>query len=122
MSGVRFEAVGSSNHASPSGALPFLLPAASSDSRGGDESAAAAETAPVSAGKLQRWAIEHGASAPEESGDVRYEAYLSLVEHNIRRAWVSLFSSSFQPEFTLPPSPMSAFFFLPTPLLACQVV
>lgn len=40
-----------------------------------------------------------GKSSIEEPGDMRYEAYLSLLDHRIRRAWVrtSLLQSSLEP-------------------------
>jgi metaxin len=43
---------------------------------------------PVPSGKLQRWAMNNSKQAIEEPGDLRYEAYLSLLDHRIRRAWV----------------------------------
>ena len=75
---IPFQVVSSNNHASPSGALPFLL-SASPDSQA---------VKPVASGKLQRWTKERSSSPIEESEHVQYEAYLSLVEHRIRRAWV----------------------------------
>ncbi|KAK7181359.1 hypothetical protein PSPO01_12653 [Paraphaeosphaeria sporulosa] len=78
-SGISFQAVSSNNHASPSGVLPFLLPASTETSK---------PPPPVVSAKLQRWAINNTARAVEEPGDLRYEAYLSLLDHRIRRAWL----------------------------------
>lgn len=79
--GIDFVTVPSNNHASPSGSLPFLIPSAKDSS--------APETGEVvPSNKLQKWATQHG-QASEESPDVRYEAFLSLIDHNLRRAWVS---------------------------------
>ena len=79
-SNVEFRVAASSNHASPSGALPFLLPTQPDTLK---------PVQPVPSGKLQRWAMNNSDTAIEESGDLRYEAYLSLLDHRIRRAWVS---------------------------------
>ncbi|KAF2011558.1 hypothetical protein BU24DRAFT_413193 [Aaosphaeria arxii CBS 175.79] len=77
-SGINYSAIASSNHASPSGALPFLLPS-TADTK---------PSKPVPSSRLQRWAMNNSAAAIEESSDTRYEAYLSLLEHKIRRAWL----------------------------------
>jgi metaxin len=37
---------------------------------------------------LQRWTMNNSEKVVEEPGDLRYEAYLSLLDHRIRRAWV----------------------------------
>lgn len=76
--GIDFHVVLSNNHASPTGSLPFLLPRPSSS---------APSTAPVPSKKLQRWAKEHG-SAVEEKEALRGEAYMALLDHRIRRAWL----------------------------------
>jgi hypothetical protein len=47
---------------------------------------------PIPSGKLQKWAMEKSSEKVEESNDLRYEAYLSLLDHRIRRAWVRIFS------------------------------
>lgn len=79
-SNISFRVASSSNHASPSGALPFLLPAQPDTLQA---------VQPVPSGKLQRWTMNNSETAIEESGDLRYEAYLSLLDFRIRRAWVS---------------------------------
>ncbi|KAK3114482.1 phosphatidylserine decarboxylase [Teratosphaeriaceae sp. CCFEE 6253] len=77
--GVEFATVASSNHASPSGALPFLLPAF------GDSAA----TDPIPSNRLKRWvASQRPGEKIDEPGDPRYEAYASLLVHRIRRAWL----------------------------------
>jgi len=76
---IPFQTASANNHASPSGSLPFLLPASPDPCR---------ETQPVPSGKLQRWALSTSESPIEEPGDPRYEAYHSLLDHRIRRAWV----------------------------------
>jgi metaxin len=78
-SDINFRVASANNHASPSGALPFLLPASPDPLKAAQ---------PVPSGKLQRWTTNNSPAAVEESGDARYEAYLSLLDHRIRRAWV----------------------------------
>ncbi|GME37945.1 hypothetical protein GTA08_BOTSDO03800 [Neofusicoccum parvum] len=80
-SGVDFVTVASTNHASPSGALPFLLP-------GGASASAIDQPAAVPSAKLQKWAAEHGSAPVAEPDDDRFEAYMSLLDHGIRRAWL----------------------------------
>ncbi|KAK4556848.1 phosphatidylserine decarboxylase [Recurvomyces mirabilis] len=79
--GVEFVNVSSSNHASPSGSLPFLLP--STDGRKGRGS-------PVVGGKLKRWVATQQKEKDRSKvpDDVRYEPYASVVDHGIRRAWL----------------------------------
>lgn len=76
---IAFQIASSNNHASPSGSLPFLLPSSPEPYK---------QTQPVPSGKLQRWAMNNSEKAIEEPGDLRYEAYLSLLDHRIRRAWL----------------------------------
>lgn len=106
--GIDFDTVSSNNHASPSGALPFLLPASHSKSLG--EAAL-----PIPSNRIERWISEKDASkkttdrpsderenqhaeahalkkqrsASGESLDMRYEAYMSLLNYRIRNAYVS---------------------------------
>ncbi|KAF2104419.1 hypothetical protein NA57DRAFT_70626 [Rhizodiscina lignyota] len=83
---VQFRTIPSNNHASPSGSLPFLMP------KERYQSPSEAGTV-IPANKLQKWVKENG-QRPEESPDARLEAYLSLVDHSIRRAWLhSLYST-----------------------------
>ncbi len=100
---IPFVTVASSNHASPTGALPFLLPSAQSPS-----------TAAVPSSRIQRWVrdvtgaknnettiselgtesqqglVRGGAAsaARDVSSDMRYEAYIALLDHRIRNAYV----------------------------------
>ncbi|ORY19500.1 hypothetical protein BCR34DRAFT_552242 [Clohesyomyces aquaticus] len=97
---VDFATVSSSNHASPSGSLPFLLPSSADISK---------SAPPVPSGKLQRWTANASASPVEEPSDLRYEAYLSLLDHRIRRAW--LYSVYLSDNFTAIAEPL---YILPT--------
>ncbi|KAF2632971.1 hypothetical protein BU25DRAFT_427750 [Macroventuria anomochaeta] len=100
-SNIEFRVAASSNHASPSGALPFLLPTQPDTLK---------PVQPVPSGKLQRWTMNNSETASEESGDLRYEAYSSLLDHRIRRAWLYSiylshnFTSIAEPLYILPTS------------------
>ncbi|EZF31451.1 hypothetical protein H109_07559 [Trichophyton interdigitale MR816] len=89
--GIEFRTIPSNNHASPDGALPFLLPAGP----GGDS-----EPSCVAPSKLQNWAdtnAKHENPEAKISGVLR--TYKSLLERNIRDAWlytVYLDSSNFE--------------------------
>ncbi|KAL8666756.1 MAG: hypothetical protein Q9202_001294 [Teloschistes flavicans] len=80
--GVDHVTVPSNNHASPNGSLPFLMPAYS------DTQPTLDAIAPVSSAKLQEWASKNGRFAKEEPENMRYEAYMSLLDHRIRNAWL----------------------------------
>ena len=75
--GIDFDIIPSNNHASPTGALPFLLPAHPLQANG-----------PIPSNKLQKWAIEQVHCEEEQQLDVRFEVYASLLDHRIRNAWV----------------------------------
>jgi len=81
--GVEFSTVPSNNHSSPTGSLPFLLPPIS-------RTPLSTETPlPITSNKLEKWARDHGHRAQTgDQIDVRYDAYLSLIENQIRNAWV----------------------------------
>ena len=83
MCGVPFDAVASNNHASPSGALPFLVPPASQRA-----------AAPVPAAQLARYAAQHSVrpavSAACDMDDPLVKAALVLVDTRVRDAWVLL--------------------------------
>lgn len=86
IAGVDVDIVPSNNHASPSGALPFLL----------SPTSAKGTSVPLTGEKIVRYAREH-ASLPLGSFSPRpkIEAYQALLTQNIRPAWVcSLFLSS----------------------------
>ncbi len=81
IAGVSFNTVASTNHASPSGSLPFLLP-----SNGASQTSSAA---PIPGARLKKWtASQGGGSKVEEASDVRSDAYTALLENGIRKAWV----------------------------------
>ena len=108
--GVDFVTVASNNHASPTGALPFLLPAS-------DSSNLMEAVFPIPSNRIERWVretktrstgekkeekkrhsntqlkevdphAENIASADQKPADIRYEAYLSLINYRIRNAYV----------------------------------
>ena len=61
--------------------MPFVLTAAANTKDG--------EAVPAG-NKMKKWVEkELGKGAVQESRDVRYEAYLALVEGRVRKAWVS---------------------------------
>ena len=76
--GIDFDVIPSNNHASPSGALPFLIPAHPVNNN-----------TPIPSSKLQKWAIEQVHCEEEQQLDLRFEVYASLLDHRIRNAWVS---------------------------------
>ncbi|KAL3479748.1 hypothetical protein BJX99DRAFT_221702, partial [Aspergillus californicus] len=75
--GIDFELVSSNNHASPSGALPFLLPALPVEAN-----------TPIPPSKLQKWAIEEAHCEEEQQLNLRFEVYASLLDNRIRNAWL----------------------------------
>ncbi|PLB35020.1 putative mitochondrial outer membrane protein (Sam35) [Aspergillus candidus] len=75
--GIDFDLVPSTNHASPTGALPFLLPA---HPVGGNT--------PIPSGKLQKWAIEQVHCEEEQQLNLRFEVYASLLDNRLRNAWL----------------------------------
>ncbi|KAL8714949.1 MAG: hypothetical protein Q9225_006490 [Loekoesia sp. 1 TL-2023] len=78
--GVDFVTKPSNNHASPTGSLPFLIPASYDNSL---------ETVPpIPSRKFQEWASKNGNTSRQEPEDMRYEAYMSLLDHRIRNAWL----------------------------------
>ena len=110
--GIDFVTISSNNHASPTGALPFLLPASSSKSPG-------EAVLPIPSTRIERWirgknvskkttgspseegweeknqhaeasASTEQKSSSKESLDMRYEAYMSLLNYRIRNAYVGL--------------------------------
>ena len=114
---IDFVTISSNNHASPTGALPFFLPASNSKNPG-------EALLPVPSTRIERWIREKGAgkgktgkplnenrgkksqmdanntsTEPEftsrNSFDLRGEAYMSLLNHRIRNAYVGLYSVSY---------------------------
>ncbi|KAI1001365.1 hypothetical protein K3495_g6834 [Podosphaera aphanis] len=79
--GIKHILVSSNNHASPTGSLPFLLPAILGSQN------AIVGTGPVVANKILKYASEQGVII-EKSANLRYEAYISLIDFRIRCAWL----------------------------------
>ena len=91
----------SNNHASPNGILPFLIPAGTNASSSTTTTTMMMMDVPISSAGLKRWADGQGTShitsvgggesgSKERNGliDARNEAYMSLINSYIRRAWV----------------------------------
>ncbi|KAL3422464.1 hypothetical protein PVAG01_06620 [Phlyctema vagabunda] len=81
IAGVDHRLISSNNHASPTGVLPFLLPAVHGSAAPQDS------LLPVPSNKLVKYAADHGLQI-QESHSIRYEAYQSLLDHRIRNAWL----------------------------------
>ncbi|KAK2625611.1 hypothetical protein QTJ16_004923 [Diplocarpon rosae] len=81
IAGIAHRLISSNNHASPSGALPFLLPAFQGSNN------AQQSLLPIPSSKFVKYATEN-AGRVEESANMRYSAYQSLLDHNIRNAWL----------------------------------
>ncbi|KAI3334203.1 hypothetical protein F4824DRAFT_216952 [Ustulina deusta] len=80
LAGVDFCVRPSNNHASPTGALPFLLPPSTpSDSR---------PQGPIPSNKLEQYGLDNGKSKLPIDLGARLEAYESLLDHRIRNAWL----------------------------------
>ncbi|KAI1812365.1 putative mitochondrial outer membrane protein [Poronia punctata] len=79
--GVDFRVRPSNNHASPTGALPFLLPPSvptdSTKSR-----------APIPSKKLEQYGLDWGKAKPPKDPGPKLEVYESLLDHRIRTAWL----------------------------------
>lgn len=78
--GIEFHTVTSSNHASTSDRLPFLLVNHEIDPPWTNKDT-------VSSRELSQWAAGEIESWPKEL-DIHYDAYMSLLENEIRNAWV----------------------------------
>ncbi|QPC68656.1 hypothetical protein HYE67_010887 [Fusarium culmorum] len=76
IAGIELDIVPSNNHASPSGALPFLLPSSSQSSK------------PLTGEKIHKYAREHAAHTFPNISSPRLEAYQALLTQNIRPAWL----------------------------------
>ncbi|KAI0451065.1 putative mitochondrial outer membrane protein [Xylaria acuta] len=78
--GVDFGVRPSNNHASPTGALPFLLPPQTPGNPRPQR--------PIPSNKLEQYALDNAKSKlPGDIGS-RLEAYQSLLDHRIRNAWL----------------------------------
>jgi metaxin len=80
LAGVEFRTVSSNNHASPTGALPFLIPPSTPSDPDSQ--------VPVTSGRLETYALDHGSDRVPEVSGLRVEAYQSLLDHAIRNAWL----------------------------------
>ncbi|KAG0635912.1 hypothetical protein HOY80DRAFT_1091075 [Tuber brumale] len=80
---IQFKTVPSNNHASPTGALPFMI----SQQRSMSEST---EEAVVPSNKLAAWIEKHGYSLEEvaDMDGARAKAFLALVDTQLRDAWL----------------------------------
>ncbi|KAI0201949.1 hypothetical protein F4808DRAFT_422959 [Astrocystis sublimbata] len=80
LAGVDFCLRPSNNHASPTGALPFLLPPSPPGS--------IRPQSPIPSHKLEQYALDNAKNpAPPELGS-RLEAYQSLLDYRVRNAWL----------------------------------
>ncbi|KAI2473135.1 hypothetical protein F4781DRAFT_222991 [Annulohypoxylon bovei var. microspora] len=80
LAGVDFEVVSSTNHASPTGALPFLLPPSSLSNP--------TSHTPIPSSQLEQYATENGTTGIPDITTLKLEAYESLLDHRIRNAWL----------------------------------
>ena len=103
-SGVNHTLIPSNNHASPTGVLPFLLPAATSSNT---------SPSPVPSTKLHSWIETQtytlSSQGPPSEIDLRETTYLTLLDHRIRPAYLhalyltpSNFTSLVQPLYIQP--------------------
>ncbi|KAI1176615.1 hypothetical protein F4777DRAFT_265981 [Nemania sp. FL0916] len=80
LAGVDFCLRPSNNHASPSGALPFLLPPSEPNAPKSQRS--------IPSSKLEQYGLDHGPSKLPRNQSPRIEAYESLLDHRVRNAWL----------------------------------
>ncbi|KAK8069578.1 hypothetical protein PG994_006194 [Apiospora phragmitis] len=80
LAGVQFRIAPSSNHASPTGALPFLIPPSSPTD--------AASQKPIPSSKLERYALERGPEKLADAAGSKLDAYQALLDSRIRNAWL----------------------------------
>ncbi|KAI1500801.1 hypothetical protein F5X99DRAFT_384987 [Biscogniauxia marginata] len=80
LAGVDFRLLPSNNHASPTGALPFLLPPS--------EPHSVKSQIPIPSNKLEQYALDNSTSKIPDVQHLRLEAYESLLDHRIRNAWL----------------------------------
>lgn len=75
--GIPLKTRPSNNHASPTGSLPFLLPASTDPHR---------PVSPIPANRIARWVVSQGGK--EDPLISRQDAYGALIDHSIRSAWL----------------------------------
>ncbi|KAI0856421.1 hypothetical protein F4860DRAFT_403147 [Xylaria cubensis] len=78
--GVDFHVRPSNNHASPTGALPFLLPPSTPGNP--------RPQGPIPSNKLEQYGLDNAKSKPPKDPGSRLEAYQSLLDHRIRNTWL----------------------------------
>lgn len=76
---IKFRTISSNNHASPSGALPFVQPANRSESE--------PRSLPIKSSKIPRW-IEEITKQTEQQIPSSLMIYEPLIESSIRNAWL----------------------------------
>lgn len=81
IAGVEVDIVPSTNHASPSGALPFLLPPTIAQS-------SARPAIPLTGSKIERYTKDHSSHEIPADSSSRIEAYEALLSQSLRPAWV----------------------------------
>ncbi|ENH62506.1 hypothetical protein FOC1_g10012738 [Fusarium oxysporum f. sp. cubense race 1] len=102
IAGIDFDIVPSNNHASPSGALPFLLPPASQVSK------------PLTGEKIHKYVREHAVHELPSITSPRLEAYQALLTQNIRPAWASICSLPPTRQCLSPQKPLPSFLDAPS--------
>ncbi|GAB1313900.1 Metaxin-1 [Madurella fahalii] len=101
LTNLPFRTLPSTNHSSPTGSLPFLLPPRSSAPSPSTSTSTPTPTqtptptapAPIPADKLLRYALQHGGvpipePEPESGSAGRPQAYLALINLHLRNAWL----------------------------------
>ncbi|KAK1255223.1 hypothetical protein MKX08_009218 [Trichoderma sp. CBMAI-0020] len=120
IAGVEVDIVPSTNHASPSGALPFLLPptiaqpSSSTTEPRPKPTPALKPTIPLTGSKIERYAKDHASHeipTDSSSSPSRIEAYEALLPQSLRPAWLlTLYldplNTSLLKTLYLPPSPI----------------
>lgn len=80
LAGVEFRLVPSNNHASPTGALPFLLPPHSANNTDSQT--------PIPSSKLEEYAGSTGSKKVAETRYEYVETWQTLLHHQVRDAWL----------------------------------
>lgn len=80
LAGIDFHVRSSNNHASPTGALPFLLPPSTPSNPRPQK--------PIGSSKLEQYGLDNGKSKLADNLGSRLDAYESLLDHRIRNAWL----------------------------------
>ncbi|KAL7790028.1 hypothetical protein V8C37DRAFT_385185 [Trichoderma ceciliae] len=89
IAGVDVDLVPSSNHASPSGSLPFLLsPTASASASASLNNSSLKPAIPLTGLKIGRYAKDHSSRDISIDSPPRVEAYAALLSQGLRPAWL----------------------------------